>query len=518
MAIGSQIGGSTVSPLIGNITLMVNPDTPLGGRDISFTLRGLEPWKAVSVEFLDPLGQSAEWITEAEVFITHVDGTLVTKRQLFADASGETSWLRVGTQDREGIWTLEITIDGHTTSVSYTVTQLQLQVEQETLGVELRRYQGLVSNTLYSSLVPSALAVDLQSHLGRVVEELRERLGVQSGAIPNIYLAGNRQLFEQIAQATGTDIGFEQGYYRGGGVHPGIYMRADDLITELQRTLTHEYVHLAMDELASDQPLPAWLTEGLAQFYEYEIGLVAQRPNATKWRTFGRADVARAAAISGALIPLPSLESQAIWNSQTDADRISLQYAGAYMAVRFLIETYGAEAAVEIVRDIGGRSNLASAIQNILGLPYVQFEQQFVVWLEDWEDPERAEVSPYIETLDGVLASTDAISQRRANEMRRTVPRIQRIPLKRTLHSDAQTLEDELREVTPPISLADLHQEALAYLERYVQWLALELEHVETGADAKRVEANNMIEEINVREFLLARGIVDVKFIYNLGE
>ena len=97
---------------------------------------------------------------------------------------------------------------------------------------------------------------------------------------------------------------------------------------------------------------------------------------------------------------------------------------------------------------------MASAIQNILGLPYVQFEQQFVVWLEDWEDPERAEVSPYIETLDGVLASTDAISQRRANEMRRTVPRIQRIPLKRTLHSDAQTLEDELREVTPPISLA----------------------------------------------------------------
>ena len=39
VAIGSQIGGSTVSLLIGNITLKVNPDTPLGGRDISFTLR-----------------------------------------------------------------------------------------------------------------------------------------------------------------------------------------------------------------------------------------------------------------------------------------------------------------------------------------------------------------------------------------------------------------------------------------------------------------------------------------------
>ena len=234
-------------------------------------------------------------------------------------------------------------------SVSYAVSQLQLQVEQETLGVELRRYQGLVSNTLYSSLVPAALALDLQSHLGRVVEELRVRLGVQSGAIPSIYLAGNRQLFEQIAQATGTDIGLEQGYYRGGGIYPGIYMRADDFLTEIQRTLTHEYVHLALDELAPD-PLPAWLNEGLAGFYEFQIGLAAERANATRVRAFRSADVARPAAISGTLIPLSSLESQASWNSQTDANRISLQYPEAYMAVRFLIETFGAEAAADVVR------------------------------------------------------------------------------------------------------------------------------------------------------------------------
>ena len=335
----------------------------MAGRDISFTLRGLEPWQEVSVEFFDPLGQPSDWITEEEVNIVQADGALVTKRKLYADASGETSWLRVGTQDREGVWTSEITIDGRTTSVTYAVTQLQLQVEQETLGVELRRYQGLVSNTLYSSLVPAALAVDLQSHLGRVVEELRERLGVQSGAIPNIYLAGNSQLFAQIAQATGTDVGLEQGYYRPGGIHPGIYMRADDLLTELQRTLTHEYVHLAMEELAREQPLPAWLTEGLAGFYEYEIGLVAERPNATKLRVFNSADRAKAAAVSGGLIPLPSLESQTSWNSQTVEDRVSLQYSEAYMAVRFLIETYGAGAAADVVRDIGARFSLANAIK-----------------------------------------------------------------------------------------------------------------------------------------------------------
>ena len=516
--IGSQIAGSAVSALIGSITLKVNPDTPLAGRDISFTLQGLEPWQEVSVEFFDPLGQPAEWIAEEEVFIVQVDGTLVTKQKLYADASGETSWLRVATQDREGVWTSEITIDGHTTSVSYAVTQLQLQVEQETLGVELRRYQGLVSNTLYSSLVPSALAVDLQSHLGRVVEELRERLGIQSVAIPNIYLAGNRQLFEKIAQATGKDIGFEDGYYQDSGNHPGIYMPTDGLLTELQQTLTHEYVHLAMDELARDQPLPAWLSEGLARFYEYEIGLVTERPNPTKRRAFRSADEARAAATSGALFPLPSLESQANWNAQTGEDRISLQYSEAYMAVRFLIETYSAQAAAGVVQEIGGRFSLNSAIQNILRLPYPQFEQQFVAWLRAWEDPERAVISPYIEILERILDSAGAISQRREIELGITAPRIERIPFQMLLHSDAQALQTELDMETPPDSLADMHQEASAFLDRYIQWLALELEFVETGVNAKVVEANDMIEEINVREVLLARGMINVKFIYNLGK
>ncbi len=132
----------------------------------------------------------------------------------------------------------------------------------------------------------------------------------------------------------------------------------------------------------------------------------------TACRIASRGAAARAAAISGALIPLPSLESQASWNSQTDEDRISLQYSEAYMAVRFLIETYGAEAGANVVRNIGGRFSLASAIQNSLGLPYSEFEQQFVAWLEGWEDPERAEISPYIESLDGILDSAEAISQR----------------------------------------------------------------------------------------------------------
>ena len=70
--------------------------------------------------------------------------------------------------------------------------------------------------------------------------------------------------------------------------------------------------------------------------------------------------------------------------------------------------------------------------------------------------------------------------------------------------------------MTPPAALADLHQEALSYLERNAQWLALELDFVETGLNARIIEANDMIEEIVVRDFLVADGVLGVKFVYNI--
>ena len=116
------------------------------------------------------------------------------------------------------------------------------------------------------------------------------------------------------------------------------------------------------------------------------------------------------------------------------------------------------------------------------------------------------------------MDSRDAVSQRRADRLGTTTPLIEQVPSKMLLHSDAQALQTGLAMVTPPAALANLHQEALSYLDRYVQWLALELEYVETGVDVKRVEANNMVEENNVRQTLLNRRIANVKFIYNLGE
>ena len=276
--------------------------------------------------------------------------------------------------------------------------------------------------------------------------------------------------------------------------------------------------NLVMDELARDRPLPAWLNEGLAKLHEYEIGLGGERPDAIQWRLFRRADEAKATALSSNLIPLLSLEDQGRWNSQTDEDRISLQYSEAYMPVRFLSETFGDEAPVAVVEDIGRGFSLGSAIANILGLPYSQFEQQFVAWLESWEDPERGGIRDYLRSLDGVLVSLDFIFELREGRQNVETTFTDAAVFRRTLVADATELLHQVEGLSPPSSLDDLQQDALVFMQRVVQWLTLELEHAEMRLNAKIVEANAMIPEINARQILLNRRITNVKFIYSLEE
>ena len=135
---------------------------------------------------------------------------------------------RIGGHDIEGQWSVRITIDGETTTVSYPVTQLQLPLAgKETVGAEFRRYQAIASDTYFSAFVSTSLAVGLQSHLGWVIDRLDESYGLRSGSIPDIYLAGDQGLFGKVSEAVGVDLGFEAGYFKKGGARPGIYMRVD---------------------------------------------------------------------------------------------------------------------------------------------------------------------------------------------------------------------------------------------------------------------------------------------------
>ena len=193
IALVPQLSGSAITAITADISLRVEPGQPLSGRDVDFKLTGLEPWQRASIEFVDPRGQPVEWITAGEFSYTPINDVPVTEATLYADGAGSVVWARIGGHDVEGQWSVRITLDGETTTVSYPVAQLQLPLAgKETVGAEFRRYQGIASDTYFSAFVFTALAVDLQSHLGWVVDRLEETYGLRSGSIPDTTWRGIR--------------------------------------------------------------------------------------------------------------------------------------------------------------------------------------------------------------------------------------------------------------------------------------------------------------------------------------
>ena len=268
-----QSSASSRTPLSEDINITVHPGRPIAGRDIQFALDGLDPWTRVQIEFVDPRNQPVEWVTGDEGHFTREDGTPVTMQALYADALGRVSWQRIATKDVEGIWTVRINISGVQHSITYPVSQLQLSVQEvEPVGLEMRRYQGTVSDSYIASLVPTSFAVDLQAHLAWLVRRLDEEYELRSTQIPDLYLVGDRKNLETVAGALGTEVGFEYGFYRSFGTRPGIYMRTDEFRTGVQRVLTHEYVHLLVGELANGRDVPAWLNEGTCRVRREQAG------------------------------------------------------------------------------------------------------------------------------------------------------------------------------------------------------------------------------------------------------
>ena len=331
-------------------------------------MQGLDPWERVTVQFFDPTGKPAEWVTEYESYLTDANDNPVTERRLYADAQGRASWRRVGTRDRTGAWTVQVTQEDTTTTLIYPVNQLTLTpIGSKTLGLEFNLYQGPVSNTYYTGNVPGALTVDLQDHLKLVADSLRGLSGLQSDQTPTIYLVADLELLKRVSESTGAALGFADGYYRGAGEDSGVYMHTDSLLTGIQRLLTHEYVHLALSETVGPVDLPSWLNEGTATYYEYLINVSGERANATKHPLYRSAGIAENAARSGNLLALTNLEDQDAWNSQTEEDRIDLQYAQSHMAVRYLAETYGTSTPIDMMKRMGQGATLSEVFPRSLG-------------------------------------------------------------------------------------------------------------------------------------------------------
>jgi hypothetical protein len=239
------------------------------------------------------------------------DGFEATTFQMFPGLSETLDWKRYAALDEVGLWAVDVELAGNLYTIDYDLGMVNLRdFETVSLGTLLTKHAAPGFTIYYSDLVPTALVADLQDHLTDTAFLMERRIQADLSVLPDIYLAGNRDLMAMVSSVTGVELGFEDGYYTNFGERPGIFMRTDLPATEVRRVLTHKYIHHVFDGLANEKALPAWVTEGLPKYYEFEVALSGDRPNASMLRLFTSTDLARTAAQTGSLFRLADLESQ----------------------------------------------------------------------------------------------------------------------------------------------------------------------------------------------------------------
>ncbi len=512
VAVASSASGTGEATLGGGVVLRIDPGRPVAGRNISFTVSGLKPWQQFSVRFVDPQGNPAQWVLAQESLLTQ-SGAPGFDRTMFAGAAGQASWMRVETRDSEGTWSVRIKVDSSEYVATYTVAQVQLDTtEVHQLGLDFRRYHGSAADSFTSALVPTSLAVDMQSHLLQVVNKLEARLAFQSSQVPDIYLLGNQTLLEAVAKAAGAALnGWEAGFYYVGGTNPGIYIKTDELETQLRQTVTHEYVHLALSEKAPKISLPAWVNEGTAVYYELTLGQELPGTAISRREAFWRADMVKAAAIGPSFIPLTALESQKTWGQGVMTVRLQLQYAEAYMAVRYLVERYGDKGLSKVLDGLAAGRSLDASLALAVGVSYAQFQTDYLAWVRSWTDPSREAMRAYAASTDVIMQEWEAISTERTKTLGTG-----NVSAEAGLLVRAKVLDAKVSQLSPSAEAAEEQALLAAFVKRAVDWLQLEYDYVSLGVPSKLTEANNMIPEIDAREKGFYRAMYDLKVEYNL--
>jgi tetratricopeptide (TPR) repeat protein len=130
----------------------------------------------------------------------------------------------------------------------------------------------------------------------------------------------------------------------------------------LKRLLFHEYTHAVLYQITS-YPIPTWLNEGLAIYFE---------GGGTSNRLGLRVEAARK---NGNLIPLHQLQGSFM---EMDSATSELAYGESKEAVQFLIDRYSIKRLRDLLDQYKGMNTFPTIFEQEFLIPFDQFETEFL--------------------------------------------------------------------------------------------------------------------------------------------
>ena len=221
-------------------------------------------------------------------------------------------------------------------------------------AVGFARYSGPDGSRAFERAVLAALE---DAHL-----DVRETLGVEPHNRVRVY----------VYEPSAFDAAFSARFgFRAAGFWDGaVNVRGSHGVdARLVATLHHEYLHAALESVAPRDLWPAWLNEGLAEYFERRA-LGREHLDANEDAQL------RAAVASGAWLPLADLCGPTLAGlAQAPAE---LAYLESYAVVEMTFRRAGRDRVKSLVRELGRTHALDRALQSALHVNLAGLEAQLV--------------------------------------------------------------------------------------------------------------------------------------------
>jgi len=162
--------------------------------------------------------------------------------------------------------------------------------------------------------------------------------------------------------------------FRAAGFYNGVvHVRgAAQIDQQLVRTLTHEYVHAAIGAVAKPGSFPAWLNEGLAEYFE-------NRALGKRYLSPGERGVLRRLALDGTWMPLAGLSGQAL--THLPDTRAAQAYLQSYGMVDYMVRSGGLPKLERLCGQLARSRSLRRALDQSFGASVSELEQGFLAEL-----------------------------------------------------------------------------------------------------------------------------------------